>query len=242
MHTVHTVVAEPDARGVLIPASASILRRTNDQPVLQGELRIPRAAPGIVVFAHNTGGSRFDPSAQYVARRLREAGLATLLFDLLTPDEGAVDARNSRLRFDIDFLAERLASVVAWVSSVREARDLRLGFFGTSTGAAAAVVAAARLGRRVGAVVSTGGRPDLAGPSLARVASPTLLVVGGRDAPVIRFNERALALLRCEKQLVVVPGATHMFEEPGTLEQAAALAAGWLQRHVRRELPASSAA
>jgi dienelactone hydrolase len=167
-----------------------------------------------------------------VARGLQEGGFGTLLFDLLTPREEVVDSVTSELRFDIHFLATRLAAATDWIVSGPEGRALPLGYFGASTGAAAALVAAARQPGQVSAIVSRGGRPDLAGPALPKVAAPTLLIVGGADHTVIRLNQMALAQLACEKDLVIVPGATHLFEEPGTLEQVAELARRWFSRHV----------
>jgi dienelactone hydrolase len=202
------------------------------QVTLAGTLSIPEHAGGIVLFAHGSGSSRHSPRNRFVAGVIQEAGIATLLFDLLTSEEEAVDEMTRHLRFDIDMLADRLVGAVEWVASQEETRALRLGFFGASTGGGAALVAAARLGDRVGAVVSRGGRPDLAGPALARVTAPTLLVVGARDFGVIELNEEAFAELRCEKELRLVPNATHLFEEPGALEEAARLAADWFARHL----------
>jgi dienelactone hydrolase len=169
-----------------------------------------------------------------VAWLLDEARLATLLIDLLTPDEEAIDARTAHLRFDIRLLAERLVGATDWLRQQPETRDLRIGYFGASTGAGAALVAAAERPHLVGAVVSRGGRPDLAGPALARVRAPTLLIVGGKDVSVIELNQAALAQLRCEKRLVIVPGATHLFEEPGALDVVARLAREWFERHLVR--------
>jgi len=207
--------------------------------VLAGELQVPDAAMGLVLFAHGSGSSRHSPRNQYVAGVLRSAGLATLLFDLLTPEEEAVDSRTMRLRFDIELLAARLVDATLWAEAQPEVRSLSRGFFGASTGGAAALVAAAELsGGDVGAVVSRGGRPDLAGPVLSAVKSPTLLIVGGRDDVVLELNQWALDQLTCEKELRVVPGATHLFEEPGALEEVARHAADWFVRHLR---PASQA-
>jgi dienelactone hydrolase len=163
---------------------------------------------------------------------LRQAGLATLLLDLLTREEEVVDRRTGHLRFDIGLLAERLSFAADWLSKNPHTQDLRIGYFGASTGAGAALVAAAERPSRVGAVVSRGGRPDLAGDALSRVQAPTLLVVGGKDVPVIAMNEEALGMLRAEKRLEIVPGATHLFEEPGALEEVSRLAAGWFVRHL----------
>jgi dienelactone hydrolase len=211
---------------------------TTEEPVripasrttLDGILDIPAEAKGIVIFAHGSGSSRLSPRNQYVAGVLREAGFGTLLFDLLTPEEEHVDATTAHLRFDIRFLAERLIAGAAWVADAPGARGLPLGYFGASTGAAAALVAAAVYPDPVRAVVSRGGRPDLAGPVLGRVRAATLLVVGGHDVPVIELNRRALEELDTEKDLVIVPGATHLFEEPGALERVAALARDWFFR------------
>jgi len=197
---------------------------------LRGYLNVPDNAQGIVLFAHGTGSSRHSPRNQFVARLIREAGVGTLLFDLLTREEEAVDLHTSHLRFDIRLLADRLIAATEWVKSRLD--HLRAGYFGSSTGGGAALVAAAQLGSVVEAVVSRGGRPDLAGDALPLVKAPTLLIVGGRDYPVIELNEAALTRLRCEKELQIVPGATHLFEEPSALEQVAALAASWFKLHL----------
>jgi putative phosphoribosyl transferase len=203
--------------------------------MLEGNLSLPKGAGGIVLFAHGSGSSRHSPRNRYVARLLNQAKLATLLVDLLTSDEEAIDMRTAELRFDIGLLAERLAAVTDWLTQYRDTRHLRIGYFGASTGAAAALVAAAERPDVVGAVVSRGGRPDLAGPALARVRAPTLLIVGGNDFPVIDLNRAALTHLRCEKQLVIVPGATHLFEEPGALDEVARLAREWFERHLKQQ-------
>jgi len=200
--------------------------------LLEGALDIPAGAGGIVLFAHGSGSSRFSPRNRAVAQALRAAGLATLLIDLLTPDEEAVDLRTRHLRFDIALLAERLVGATDWLTHTPATRELRIGYFGASTGAAAALVAAAERPAGIGAVVSRGGRPDLAGAALAHVRAPTLLIVGGNDTPVITMNEEALAQLRVEKQLLIIPGATHLFEERGALEQVARLAGRWFQRYL----------
>jgi len=197
--------------------------------VLDGLLDVPAEAAGIVLFAHGSGSSRLSPRNAYVARELRRAGIGTLLFDLLTAEESADRA----LVFDVDFLARRLRAATRWVRGRSGTEALRVGYFGASTGAAAALIAAAD-DAAVAAVVSRGGRPDLAAPLLPRVQAPTLLVVGGDDAPVIALNEDALRRLRCEKRLVVVPGATHLFEEPGALEEVVRLATDWFRDHFRR--------
>jgi putative phosphoribosyl transferase len=200
---------------------------------LAGELHLPAQARGLVLFAHGSGSSRPSPRNQYVAGVIRAAGMGTLLFDLLTPQEEAVDLRTRHLRFDIHLLAERLAEATAWVANTEETRHVRVGYFGASTGGGAALVAAAQLGQAVGAVVSRGGRPDLAGAALPRVRAPTLLIVGGRDDVVIQLNEAAYAQLQCEKALQIVPGATHLFEEPGALAAVARLATAWFHRRLQ---------
>jgi dienelactone hydrolase len=203
--------------------------------LLEGNLTLPEGARGIVLFAHGSGSSRFSPRNCYVAQQLNREKLATLLVDLLSPEEEAVDLRTARLRFNIGLLAERLVGVTDWLVRQPDTRPLRIGYFGASTGAAAALVAAAERPQIVRAIVSRGGRPDLAGPALARVEAPTLLIVGGDDTPVIELNRAALAQLRCEKRLVIVPGATHLFEEPGALDEVARLARQWSERHLARE-------
>lgn len=201
------------------------------QIVLEGNLTIPEGARGIVVFAHGSGSSRHSPRNRYVAQVLNNAGLATLLFDLLTADEEIIDEQTMRLRFDIGFLAQRLVETTKWLEQNPAAKSLKIGYFGASTGAAAALVAASQH-PVVGAIVSRGGRPDLAGSALPHVKAPTLLIVGGNDFPVIEMNKEAMKKLRCEKKLVIVPGATHLFEEPGTLEEVARLAADWFIRYI----------
>ena len=199
---------------------------------LEGNLTLPEQSRGIVLFAHGSGSSRHSPRNRYVARLLNEAKLATLLIDLLTLHEEVVDARTAQLRFDIDLLAERLVDATDWLTQFPDTKDLRIGYFGASTGAAAALAAAALRPDPVGAIVSRGGRPDLAGAALIRVRAPTLLIVGEDDVQVIELNRAALAQLRCEKQLVIVPGATHLFEEPGALDVVARLARDWFERHL----------
>jgi putative phosphoribosyl transferase len=200
--------------------------------VLSGELVLPVAPPGLVVFAHGSGSSRHSPRNQQVAARLQAAGLGTLLFDLLTPAEELEDSLTARLRFDIPFITGRLQAATAWVRTQRPLSRLGLGYFGASTGVAAALVAAAELGKDVQAVVSRGGRPDLAGDALPRVHSPTLLIVGGADDFVLQLNREALTRLGGRKRLSVVAGASHLFEEPGALEQVAELAADWFTLHL----------
>jgi dienelactone hydrolase len=212
--------------------------RLHDRPVqieagdvrLHGDLTLPEDARGVVLFAHGSGSSRHSPRNRAVAYQLNLAGLATLLIDLLTEREEREEARTGHLRFDIDFLARRLLAATDWLTRDDDTRNLSAGYFGASTGAGAALVAAAERPRLIGAVVSRGGRPDLAGPALPRVEAPTLLIVGGADKPVIPLNQRAYEELRCEKRLAIVPGATHLFEEPGALEQVAALAVEWFGR------------
>jgi putative phosphoribosyl transferase len=199
---------------------------------LEGNLTLPAGGRGVVLFAHGSGSSRLSPRNRYVARLLNEGKLATLLIDLLTPDEAVIDVQSAHLRFDIGLLAERLIGATDWLTQYPDSRHLRVGYFGASTGAAAALVAAAERPRVVGAIVSRGGRPDLAGPALARVQAPTLLIVGGDDAPVIELNRQAFTQLRGEKRLAIIPGATHLFEEPGALEQVAWLAREWLERYL----------
>jgi putative phosphoribosyl transferase len=202
---------------------------------LFGNLDIPEGATGLVVFAHGSGSSRHSPRNQFVARTLNNAGLATLLFDLLTQEEEAINLRTREHRFNIGLLAERLVYATSWARQQEETRDLRIGYFGSSTGGAAALVAAAEIPQDVGAVVSRGGRPDLAGEALPKVQAPTLLIVGGNDDIVIELNEQARDRMRCERKLEIVPGATHLFEEPGALEQVAQLASDWFVRHLTRK-------
>ena len=201
---------------------------------LEGNLTLPEEARGVVLFAHGSGSSRLSPRNRYVAWILNEARLATLLLDLLTPEEEVIDVRTAHLRFDIGRLGERLVAATDWLARHPKTRQLRVGYFGASTGAAAALVAAAVRPDIVGAVVSRGGRPDLAGRALVLVRTPTLLIVGGDDVTVIELNREALARLPGEKQLVIVPGATHLFEEPGALDQVAHLARDWFERHLKR--------
>lgn len=200
---------------------------------LEGDLSVPVGANGVVFFAHGSGSSRHSPRNQYVARVIREAGVATLLFDLLTREEEAVDMQTRHLRFDISLLARRLVDATNWIKRESDTWHLRVGYFGASTGGGAALVAAAEIGEEIGAVVLRGGRPDLAGEALSRVKSPTLLIVGGYDEPVIRMNEEAYARLRCEKELKIVRNASHLFEEPGAIEEVARLAARWFQHYLQ---------
>jgi len=196
---------------------------------LEGRLEVPEAAEGVVLFAHGSGSSRFSPRNNFVGAGLREFGLGTFLFDLLTAAEG----EDRKKVFDIQLLSERLVAATNWLQQDKNIKRLKFGYFGASTGAAAALCAAARSDVEIGAVVSRGGRPDLAGESLGKVRAPTLLIVGGQDFPVIEMNQTALAELKCEKRLEIVPGATHLFEEPGTLEQVVDLARTWFIRHLR---------
>jgi len=199
---------------------------------LDGNLTVVNPAIGLILFAHGSGSSRLSPRNQFVARMLNKARLATLLFDLLTPEEESVDLQTREHRFDIGLLAERLIHATKWAKQQVETRDLRIGYFGSSTGAAAALIAAARLPDATGAMVSRGGRPDLAGEALPKVKAPTLLIVGGEDHIVLDLNEQARVRMKCECKIQIVPGATHLFEEPGTLEQVAKLASDWFVRHL----------
>jgi putative phosphoribosyl transferase len=199
---------------------------------IQGDLHIPEKSTSIVVFAHGSGSSRQSPRNKYVADVLNDAGIATLLIDLLTTDEELIDFQTARLRFDIDLLADRLTTVTHWLRGQSATDKLHLGYFGASTGAAAALVAAGREPEFVEAIVSRGGRPDLAGSWLKKVQAPTLLIVGGNDKVVIELNYQAAAELRAEHRLEIIPNAAHLFEEPGALEQVAALARDWFDEHL----------
>ena len=200
--------------------------------ILDGTLGLPKQTNAVVLFAHGSGSSRHSPRNRYVAQVLQSQGIGTLLFDLLTRDEESIDESTGELRFDIPFLAERLKDATRWLMHRPDMRTAKFGYFGASTGAAAALVAAADMPGEIHGVVSRGGRPDLAGGALQTVRAPTLLIVGGNDEPVIGMNQDALAQLRCEKKMVIVPGATHLFEESGTLEQVAKLAAQWFKLHL----------
>jgi putative phosphoribosyl transferase len=205
---------------------------------LQGALMVPDNAQGIVLFAHGSGSSRLSSRNRLVAQELNQSGLATLLFDLLTPDEERIDAVTRELRFNIGMLADRLSGATDWVTEHPELKKLNIGYFGASTGAAAALIAAAQHPRQVDAIVSRGGRPDLAGPALGSVKAPTLLIVGGDDYQVVQLNEQALQQLRCEKTLKIIQGATHLFEESGKLEATARAASQWLTQYlVRTKIP-----
>jgi putative phosphoribosyl transferase len=210
-------------RDVRIPAADA---------TLDGNLTVPENAMALVLFAHGSGSSRYSPRNQFVARTLNRFGLGTLLFDLLTPEEEALDIHTREHRFNISLLAERLVHTTKWTRLQEETRDLSMGYFGSSTGGAAALVAATELPQDVGAVVSRGGRPDLAGDALPKVQTPTLLIVGGNDDIVIELNEMARDQMRCEVKLEIIPGATHLFEESGALEQVAKLAGNWLSLHL----------
>jgi putative phosphoribosyl transferase len=199
---------------------------------LEGDLVVPEQATGVVLFAHGSGSSRYSSRNRFVAGELQAASLATLLIDLLTPEEEAVDQHTAHLRFDIPLLADRLVAASRWLGRELSTRALQVGYFGASTGAGAALVAAAAEPERVGAVVSRGGRPDLAGNALPLVQAPTLLIVGGLDLQVLELNRAAMARMRAETRLEVVPGASHLFEEPGTLEVVARLARDWFLRHL----------
>src|SRR5215471_11351836 len=200
--------------------------------ILSGNLMIPENAAALVLFAHGSGSSRHSPRNQFVARTLNRTGLGTLLFDLLTPEEEVLDIYTREHRFNIGLLAERLVHATKWARQQKETCDLQIGYFGSSTGGAAALVAAAELRQDVGSVVSRGGRPDLAGVALPIVKAPTLLIVGGNDDVVIELNEKARNQMRCEVKLEIVPGATHLFEEPGSLEKVARLATDWFSLHL----------
>ena len=201
---------------------------------LQGALCLPAGAPGVVLFAHGSGSSRSSPRNVFVARVLQQAGLATLLFDLLTSQEERIDLHTREYRFDIGLLTRRLCDATLWLGSQATLRSLVIGYFGASTGSAAALAAAAQLGNRIAAVVSRGGRPDLvAAPQLARVSAAVLLIVGGDDEDVLELNRQAFQDLSGEKQLAVVAGASHLFEEPGALEEVARLAAAWFSKHLQ---------
>jgi pimeloyl-ACP methyl ester carboxylesterase len=214
---------------------AEVKIRTGDA-MLTGELTLPTNACSIILFVHGSGSSRHSVRNRYVASVLQAAGFGTLLFDLLTEDEEAIDSHNGHLRFDIGLLAERLIEVTHWIQANPSTENLLIGYFGASTGGAAALVAAAVLGRQITSIVSRGGRPDLAGDALTAVKSPTLLIVGGFDGAVIELNRQALAQLSCEKSLQIVPAASHLFEEPGKLEEVATIARDWFKRTITIDL------
>jgi putative phosphoribosyl transferase len=212
---------------------AGLVRVSANDVFLEGNLLIPANAPGVVLFAHGSGSSRFSSRNRYVAEELRAAGLATLLIDLLTPEEEQIDMRTAHLRFDIGLLADRLVGAIEWLEQEQRTHTMKVGLFGASTGGGAALVAAARRPDRVAAVVSRGGRPDLAGPALPHVTAPTLLIVGGDDTPVIAVNRDADHQMKSLRRLEIVPGASHLFEEPGALEQVARLAGRWFKEHLQ---------
>ncbi|MHB8996608.1 MAG: dienelactone hydrolase family protein [Armatimonadota bacterium] len=217
----------------MMNAQAEVALRIHAGDVsLEGDLRLPDNPVGLVVFAHGSGSSRHSPRNRHVADVLHQSGIGTLLMDLLTVDEEAVDQYTRHLRFDIGLLSQRLVAATDWLKDDPELTGLSLGYFGASTGAAAAIIAAAHRPEHIQAVVSRGGRPDLAGASLALIKAPTLLIVGGDDYQVIDLNRQAYARMNCEKRLEIVPGATHLFEEPGTLDKAAELAAGWFAQYL----------
>jgi pimeloyl-ACP methyl ester carboxylesterase len=217
-----------------LPTETRSVRIDAARVALDGDLAIPQHARGVVVFAHGSGSSRFSARNKHVAVLLQESGFATLLIDLLTPNEEDVDRRTREYRFDIERLAERLVGVSEWVSTTPATAKLPVSLFGASTGGAAALVAAALEPERIAAVVSRGGRPDLAGERLARVRAPTLLIVGGDDEPVLELNREALSLLTAPARLEVIPGATHLFEEPGALDEVARHAVSWLESYATR--------
>jgi putative phosphoribosyl transferase len=217
-----------------MPTDSPILERSVEVPPagLAADLHVPSHAKGLIIFAHGSGSSRLSSRNRFVASVLQEARFATLLLDLLTAAEERIDAQTRHLRFDVNLLATRLVEATEWSTEHNALIGLPPAYFGASTGAAAALIAAAELSDRIQAVVSRGGRPDLAGLSLCSVKAPTLFIVGGDDFAVIGLNEKALVQLECEKKLEIVPGATHLFEEPGTLEQVAGLARDWFGRHI----------
>ncbi|ESY74197.1 dienelactone hydrolase family protein [Mesorhizobium sp. M0051] len=218
-----------------VSVSEQVVRVAADRVTLEGNLSMPPDARGLVLFAHGSGSSRHSPRNRYVAGRLNEASLATFLVDLLTAEEERIDQVTAELRFDIGLLADRLISVTDWLGASPNTSLLPLGYFGASTGAGAALVAAAERPDQAAAVVSRGGRPDLAALAPPQVRAPTLLVVGGADTQVIALNRSALSALHCEKELAIVPGATHLFEEPGALDEVADLASRWFSRHLSSE-------
>jgi len=217
-----------------MPISTSIRVAVGHHQWLDGDLEVPARASGIVAFAHGSGSSRHSRRNQQVARALEARGFATLLIDLLTPEEEVVDSRTAHLRFDIEMLAARLVAIIDWIRQRDEIAALPIGLFGASTGGGAALVAAAARPHETAAVVSRGGRPDLAGDALPQVKAPTLLIVGGADTPVIAMNQEALARMRAIVSLEIVPGATHLFEERGALERVAELAGDWFAKHLVR--------
>ena len=201
--------------------------------VVEGNLAVPSGAKGVVLFAHGSGSSRFSPRNQYVAKQFNKARIGTLLFDLLTNEEDQEDIETAEYRFNINLLAERLIGATEWLNKDLDTKNIVFGYFGASTGAAAALIAAAKLPNDVAAVVSRGGRPDLAADYLPRVVAPTLLLVGGLDTVVIELNRQAMEQMSAEKKLIIIPGATHLFEEPGKLEEVAKLSTDWFLRYLR---------
>ena len=201
--------------------------------VVEGTLTLPPGAKSVVLFVHGSGSGRFSPRNQYVAKEFNKASIGTLLFDLLTQEEEEQDVVTAEYRFDIPLLAERLIGATEWLRNDSKTQRLPYGYFGASTGAAAALIAAAKLPKDVATVVSRGGRPDLAGDYLPKVAAPTLLLIGGLDVEVIELNKEAMAKMKTEKKLVIIPGATHLFEEPGTLEEVAKISTEWFLRYLR---------
>lgn len=225
-----------DSNSEMTGHSAAAVRVGIGSVEICGELVLPLATEGVVLFAHGSGSGRFSPRNRFVAKTLQNAGWGTLLLDLLTEEEEAIDARTRALRFNINLLAGRLRGATDWLSQDSSTAELTVGYFGASTGAAAALIAAAELGDRIRAVVSRGGRPDLADRALDKVISPTLLIVGQNDEGVIGLNQQALARLHTSvKSLAVVPGATHLFEEPGTLEYVSEMATDWFDRYLPKE-------
>jgi putative phosphoribosyl transferase len=210
----------------------NVVRIPVDDAAIEGNLAVPSGAKGVVVFAHGSGSSRFSPRNQYVAKELNKAGIATFLIDLLTKEEEKIDIYTAQFRFDIDLLAQRLAGATEWVKTNSATRNLILGYFGASTGAAAALIAAAKLPRDIKAVVSRGGRPDLALAYIPKVKAPTLFIVGGNDLVVIDLNRKAMESFFAEKKLEIVSGASHLFEEPGKLEEVARLAVKWFSKYL----------
>lgn len=214
------------------PSQAELVRIQAGAVTLEGDLQVPDQATGLVLFAHGSGSSRHSPRNHFVAHELQTAGLGTLLLDLLTPQEESVDQQTGHLRFDIELLAQRLVAATQWTGVDPATRGLAIGYFGASTGAAAALVAAALEPEKVRAVVSRGGRPDRAGEALPLVRAPTLLIVGGRDLTVLELNRAAMARMPAETRLEIVPGATHLFEEPGALQVVARLTRDWFLQHL----------
>jgi pimeloyl-ACP methyl ester carboxylesterase len=226
---------KPNGPNRTVDTFSGIVQIPVDSTYLEAEWIMPPKASSIVIFAHGSGSSRHSRRNQFVASILHESGIGTVLLDLLTHQEERRDAADGQLRFDIEMLTNRLISAVRWIEDHPAAHEQPIGLFGASTGAAAAMAAAAILGERIGAVVSRGGRPDLAYEHLRHVTAPTLLIVGERDDAVIRLNKEASQHLRCIKKLSIIPGATHLFEEPGTLERASSLAASWFKNYLAGE-------